>query len=300
MPRPSSAQPRRPAGVPAGGQFAPTSRPAPSGIRLVEDEPAASEQHQISEALLEIDALGADNAERMVQVGHVAAALPAAARSVVGEALDASWQSRVDDHDKLVGELAGYALYRATLHAGVDDGDLDGVLSGLSRQAMRTDLERAARHHVRQALRVEDEGDTSWLCPADPAHETIDGRCTTCGATGTTNEASAEAVPAVDEPEEGPAPARPGLIDPADIDLAPSGNPWASGGEDAQLVGTIQVGSTPFHVLALQVEEAEVQRSLQRDEDLGAVMETLGDQGPYETVEIEGRSYVLLISPYQR
>lgn len=37
MPRPSSAQPRRPAGTPIGGQFAPANRPEASGLELAED-----------------------------------------------------------------------------------------------------------------------------------------------------------------------------------------------------------------------------------------------------------------------
>lgn len=91
-------------------------------------------------------------------------------------------------------------------------------------------------------------------------------------------------------------------IDPAGIDWTACGDPDEPGGEDAQLLGTVWIGSTPFHALALQVEDQDggIQTALQRDEDLGMAMNALGDQSPYETVEIDGRPYVLLLSPHAR
>ncbi|MHB1973759.1 MAG: hypothetical protein ACYCR4_05655 [Acidimicrobiales bacterium] len=89
-------------------------------------------------------------------------------------------------------------------------------------------------------------------------------------------------------------------IGPARIDWSVCGDPDGPGGEQAQMLGTALIGSIPFHVLALQVEGGDVQRALQRDDDLGMAMNALGDQAPYETVEVEGREYVLLLSPHGR
>lgn len=385
MPSPGSAQPRRPAGTPTGGQFASTNRPEARGIHLVDDEPSDVGHDDISRALLEIERLGAEHAERMVQVGKVASALPAAARSVVGEVLDG--HARRDDHDAMVDPLAELALARAVHRAGIEHGTVEGELSGLSRSAMQTDLERAARYHVRQAFRAEGEGDTSWVCPADPGHSTRDGVCTSCGAMRATNDESEQVPVAAMEPsgEDAddddasgsshgravtahvavPASALPSKqerqlreivselyrlqneadegnaggmasafdraaemldaaitdafsgdagmpltssattagerIDPTGIDWVTCGDLDSPGGEEAQLLGTITVGQTPFHVLALQVEDTDDhQRALQRDDDLVDAMRSLGDEASYETVEIDGRPYVLLISPHAR
>ena len=297
MPRSRPTQSRVAAGVPTGGQFASTSRPEATGIELADDD-----REHIIEALLDIERLGANNAERYAQIGRVAAALPSAARSVVGEVLDDHWRSLHDDNTAVIEQLAEIALRRAATRAGTENGQIDPLLTGLSKQAMKTDLERAARYHVRQALRSEDCGDPTWVCPVDPSHATLDGRCITCGASKVANTSSTETAPPPD-PAEGEAASSRAKhrIDPADIDWTACGDPDEPGGEDAQLLGTVTIGQTPFHVLALQVEDDDkVQTALQRDEDLAAAMEALGDQSPYETVEIDGRAYVLLLSPHAR
>ena len=365
-------QPRISAGVPTGGQFARTNRPEATDVELVDDE-----GDPVRQALSDIERLGAETADCYAEMGRAAAALPSTARTVVGEALGTS--SRHDDRDALVPRLAEIALRRAAWRAGIAGERLDDVLRGIPKfmvGSIRTDLERSARYHVRQALSLEDDGDTSWVCPVDPGHATRDGICVACGVRSIANHPGTEQVPAFDEPE-GAVPsstsaARSGVgsdvpskpepvlrelvselhwlqteadagndddmasfwgraagmldaaiadafsghgagreptqnrvdknsIDPASIDWTACGDADEPGGEDAQLLGTIQIGPTSFHVLALQVEgEQEAQRSLQRDEDLSLVMNALGDQSPYETVEIDGRPYVLLISPHSR
>lgn len=313
---PGSAQPRRPAGTPTGGQFASTNRPEARGIHLVEDDPSSGEHDEISRALREIEQLGAENAERMVQVGRVAAALPAAARLVVGEAMDHRRSPRDAEPDAMVAALAEITLARALHRAGTGHATSDHLLSGLSRSAMSTDLERAARFHVRQALRGDADGDTTWVCPADPSHPTRDGVCTSCGAMRAPNDGAHEQVPieAMEPTGEdafsghlatGAGSASiahgGGRLELSGIDWTACGDADEPGGEEAQLLGTVQIGSTPFHVLALQVEDNDVgQRALQRDDDLVDTMRALGDEAPYETVEVGGRSYVLLISPHAR
>ena len=387
MPLPSSAQPRRPAGTPVGGQFAPTNRPEARDFHLVEEGPASGE-HDIRGALLKIEQLGADSAERMVQVGKVAAALRSAARSVVGEALDGRRRSRRDD-DAAVATLAELAIARAVHRSGAGHGRIEDLLSGLSAPDTKTSLERAARHYVRRALQADDEGDTSWVCPVNPSHATRDGVCTSCGAARSTNSDAVFGNPPVelmeptgedaedDDPPDELVAAKPGsgtasavpskpervlrelvsafyrLQDEADegndddmasaferaagmldaaitsafsgYDLAPNsksatsrrhsahidlaevnwiegGDPEEPGGAKAQLYGTVQIDQAPFHVMALQVtqNDKEPQAALQRDDDLVSAMKALGDQGPYETVEIGGRPYVLLLSPHAR
>lgn len=316
MPSPGSAQPRRPAGTPTGGQFASTNRPEARGIHLVEDDPSSGEHDEISRALREIEQLGAENAERMVQVGKVAAALPAVARLVVAEAMDHRRSSRGTDPDAIVAALAEIALARAFHRSGTSHATSDDLLSGLSRSALSTDLERAARFHVRQALWGEVDGDMTWVCPADPSHLTRDGVCTSCGAMRAPNDGAHEQVPieAMEPTGEDAFSGHPatwssspsitqgdGRLELSSMDWTACGDADEPGGEEAQLLGTLQIGSTPFHVLALQVEDSDVgQRAVQRDDDLVDTMRALGDEAPYETVEIGGRSYVLLISPHAR
>jgi hypothetical protein len=374
-------QPRVPAGVPSGGQFALTHRPEASGVELVDDE-----GDPVRQALSDIERLGAETADCYAEMGRAAAALPSTARAVVGEALGTS--SRHDDRDALVPRLAEIALRRAAGRAGIAGERLDDVLRGIPKfmvGSIRTDLERSARYHVRQALSLEDDGDTSWVCPIDPGHATRDGICAACGVRSIANHPDTEQVPTFNEPEgettwtrrseagvqsragdAGSVPSKPervlrelvselyrlqneadegndddmsqafdraaemleatitdafsderfGLgagqsptpdideisIDPASVDWTACGDSDEPGGEDAQLLGTVWIGRTPFHALALQVDDRDdgIQTALQRDEDLGMAMNALGDQEPYGTVEIGGRPYVLLLSPHAR
>ena len=373
------SQPRVPAGVPTGGQFALTHRPEASGVELVDDE-----RDPVRQALSDIERLGADNAERYTVMARVAAALPSAARAVVGETLDEDRLSCRDDDTVAIPQLAETVLRRAAGWAGIGDEWFDDTMRSIPKQ-MVTDLERAARYHVRRAFSLEDDGDTSWVCPIDPGHATRDGICAVCGVRSIVNHPGTEQVPTFNEPEggatltrrseagvqsragdAGSVPSKPermlrelvselyrlqneadegndddmaqafdraaemleatitdafsdapfGLgagqsptpdideisIDPASIDWTACGDSDEPGGEDAQLLGTAWIGQTPFHVLALQVEDRDdgIQTALQRDDDLGLAMNALGDQGPYGTVEIDGRPYVLLISPHSR
>ena len=381
-------QPRRPAGTPVGGQFAPASRPEASGIHLVEDDLATNEHDEIRQALLEIEQLGAKHVDRIVSLGKVATALPNAARSVVADVVGQDDALRDDPERAFINPLADIALARAVRGAGFEHGLIENLVSELSAQDMQTSFERAARFHVRDALRHEPAGDTSWVCPADPSHATRDGICTSCGAMRSANmggevgeppvevmepngedaedaEPSAEhvvaqhagsaaaVVPSKPErvlrelvselyrlqneanegndddmasafdraaemldaaitdafsgyeqaPRSQPSASRSDVhIDLSNVDFIEAGDPEEPGGAKAQLYGTIQIGQVPFHVMALQVTSGddEPQVALQRDEDLASAMEALGDQGPYETVEIDGRCYVLLISPHAR
>jgi hypothetical protein len=387
------AQSRVPAGIPTGGQFAPTNRPEATGVELVDDEQGATERDPARRALLEIEQLGARRLAAYERLGRVAAALPASARAIVVDHIDNG--GKIDSRDATLAPWADLAMRRAIAVSGQDDDPVAAVFS-IANGEFRTDLERAARYHVRQALSLEDVGDTDWVCPTDPSHATLDGTCVTCGVTKASNHPSTEQLPVealepngedaddddpltkarvddlalqpaltrapLDRPDgsvtqdhvadggvptkaervlrelvselyrlqneadegydddmasafdraaemlevtidgafSGPAPAQ-SHIDPSSIDWTVCGKPDDPGGEAAQLLGTVTIGKTPFRVLALQVDAgSEVQRSLQRDDDLGAAMNALGDQEPYETVEIKGRPYVLLLSPHAR
>lgn len=316
-------QPRRPAGTPVGGQFAPASRPEASGIHLVEDDLATNEHDEIRQALLEIEQLGAKHVDRIVSLGKVATALPNAARSVVADVVGQDDALRDDPERAFINPLADIALARAVRGAGFEHGLIENLVSGLSAEDMQTSFERAARFHVRDALRHEPAGDTSWVCPADPSHATRDGICTSCGAMRSANMGGEVGEPPVEvmepngedaaitdafsgyeqAPRSQPSASRSDVhIDLSNVDFIEAGDPEEPGGAKAQLYGTVQIGQVPFHVMALQVTSGddEPQVALQRDEDLASAMEALGDQGPYETVEIDGRCYVLLISPHAR
>ena len=381
MRRSRATQSRVPGGVPTGGQFAPTNRPEATGVELVDDEQGATERDPARRALLEIEQLGARRLAAYERLGRVAAALPASARAIVVDHRGNG--GKIDARDATLAPWADLAMRRAIAVSSQDDDPVAAVFS-IANGEFRTDLERAARHHVRQALSIEDVGDTGWVCPSDPSHATLGGRCTTCGVAKAANSSGIEQVPPRDAPEDGPAPARAPLarsdgrvtqdhavdggvptkaervlrelvsgfyrlqneadegedddmvsafdraavmlemtiadafsssgagalpaqsrIDPAHIDLASID--WTAcgvadepGGEAAQLLATVTIGRTPFHALALQVESDGIQRAVQRDDDLVSAMEALGDQGPYETTEIDGRPYVLLISPHAR
>ena len=384
MPLPSSAQPRRPAGTPTGGQFASLTRPEARGIHLVEDVAPTTPAERARQALLEIEELGAESAEQYSAIGRVAAGLPAAARSIVADGLERGSALHNDPSRAFVDPLAELAIARAVRSAGFEHGRIEDLVSGLAAQVMQTTIERAARFHVRRALNLEDVGDTTWVCPTDPRHGTQGGVCVDCGARRVANRAAADQVPieammeasgedagdvrshgrAVTAHAAVPASALPskqerqlreivselyrlqneadasnehaagafdraaemldaaiteafsgeagmrqtGSATPACVRIDPTSIAWTTcgdldspGGEEAQLLGTMTVGQTPFHVLALQVEDTDDdQRALQRDDDLVDAMRALGDDVPYETVEIDGRPYVLLISPHGR
>ncbi len=176
-------QPRISAGVPTGGQFARSSRPEASGVELVDDE-----SDPVRQALSDIERLGAENAERYTVMARVAAALPSAARAVVEDAFDELCLSRRDDDTVAIPQLAETVLRRAAGWAGIEDEWFDDTMRSSPKQ-MVTDLERAARYHVRRAFSLEDDGDTSWVCPIDPGHATRDGVCTACGVRRVSNQA---------------------------------------------------------------------------------------------------------------
>lgn len=308
-------QSRRPAGTPVGGQFAAVNRPGAS-LALVDGESGT-----VHDSLIELDRDGARQVARYEAVGSICAHLPAATRRVTD---DVAAGVGAFDFDS-VEQLADVALrYSARLN-GLNDEAYDRLMHCLPSQ-MSTDIWRAARHHAREAVaelaggapttsaaRAHPAGTSQeatsarsgdWVCPVDASHETTGGRCTTCGASEIANSQSTEPAPPVDAPSEGlTAGYRQSTpnnrIDIEALDWTYCGDQDDEGGEKAQMLGTVFIDSTPFHVLALQVEDGDVQRALQRDDDLGMAMSALGDQAPYETVEIDGREYVLLLSPHE-
>ncbi len=201
-----SNQARKPAGIPAGGQFAATNRPEATGIELVDDErdglrPGAT--GGIRDALLYMESAGAMRLDAYEHLGRVAAALPACARAIVADHIGNG--GKIDSLDTALAPWADLAMRRAIAVSSSEDAPVAAVFD-IADKDFRTTLERAARYHVRQALSVEHEGDTSWVCPANPEHPTLDGRCVVCGASQLANSSGVEQVPPQDAPEDGSAP----------------------------------------------------------------------------------------------
>lgn len=328
-------QPRKPAGTPIGGQFAQTNRPSATLALVDNDTDENGPSGAIVDALLELERDGARQVERYAAVGRVVACLPTSARDVVEEKArgGADWSSR-DTRLGELEELADAALRRAARESGLDDESYNRLIRGVSSQ-MSTDVWRAALHHVRAGVAgvatgshgpSDDEvrgahsapgsvseahpgaGQPSWVCPVDASHETVGRRCTTCGVTGIANSEPTESVPPFDPHDGETVVARRATSEPGNrirldaIDWMACGDPDEEGGEEAQLLGTVVIGSTPLHCLALEVRDdaSGIQRSLQRDDDLVDAARALGDDGPYETADIDGRSYVLFLSPHSR
>jgi hypothetical protein len=319
-------QSRRPAGTPVGGQFASVNRPG-TRLSLVDGE-GDDGRGGLLDALAQIDRDGAIQAAKYERVGHVLMCVPASARGVVSEAIDGgvSWPAGGPEIEEL-DRLTDVAIYRAACLIGIDRPSLDGFLRTLPSQ-MKTDIWRSARYQVRQAIASDGQaptgsatagqattgqattgqiGQRSWVCPVDASHATVGQRCTTCGIVGIANAESAESVPPSDErggvaaDAFAPRPRSENRIDPASLDWTYCGYSDEPGGEAAAMLGTAYIGTTPFHVLALQVQDSDgIQRALQRDDDLSQAMDALGDEAPYATVEVDGREYVFLISPHAR
>ena len=334
-------RPRKLAGTPIGGQFAQTNRPSATLALVDNDTDENGPSGAIVDALLELERDGARQADRYKAVGRIVTCLTASARDMVGDKARAGpdWSSRSTRLGRLE-ELADAALLRAAGQSGLDDEAHSRLIRGVSSQ-MSTDLWRAALHHVRARVatvatgsaspsddQVRDAqsapgpvsepqaapgaGQSSWVCPADAPHATVGRRCTTCGVTRIANAGPSESVPPFDPHDGETVVARRVTSEPGNrirldsIDWTVCGDPDEEGGERAQMLGTVVIGSTPLHCLALEVRDdaSRIQRALQRGDDLGDDLgdaaRALSDDGPYEAVEIDGRSYALFLSPHAR
>jgi hypothetical protein len=83
-----------------------------------------------------------------------------------------------------------------------------------------------------------------------------------------------------------------------------SQTPEPIGPEDdptARLLGRLTIGSTDFHLELFAVHEIDHEQRgvLPPDESYyEAVADAIGGTGPFETLTINGRTYVLVISPF--
>jgi hypothetical protein len=81
----------------------------------------------------------------------------------------------------------------------------------------------------------------------------------------------------------------------------PTADPYKPDGmrEDDHLLATVTICGVDFHVDAFAVRMVKgVQTASQYDEDLGDLHRIVGAEGPFQTVTIRRRNYVLVLTPY--
>ncbi|SEM79165.1 hypothetical protein [Streptacidiphilus jiangxiensis] len=83
------------------------------------------------------------------------------------------------------------------------------------------------------------------------------------------------------------------------------GDEGQEGGVWARVVTQITINGVQFHLEGWQIEEpsygdgtAYLQAALQQDDSLAQLADAVAADGPFTTVSVNGRSYVLVASPY--
>jgi hypothetical protein len=88
------------------------------------------------------------------------------------------------------------------------------------------------------------------------------------------------------------------------LELTIADDAWLVAGHDddphARLLTVLRVNGCDLHLeaWAVEVDRDGVQRHPQDDEGLGALHAAIGAGGHFDTVEIAGRAYVLLATPF--
>lgn len=76
----------------------------------------------------------------------------------------------------------------------------------------------------------------------------------------------------------------------------------ALGDGRARLLTKLTINGVPLHLEAWALEDEEdedgVRHALVDDDDLDRLVEAVGADGPFRTLEIGGRDYVLVATPY--
>lgn len=86
----------------------------------------------------------------------------------------------------------------------------------------------------------------------------------------------------------------------ADAAWEPTGDAEAPGGTQAIISTTVLIAGTPHHVVAYEVTGSDPQSAVQGDDDLEHFATATAADGPFATMDLEGRDYAVFITPFSR
>tara|TARA_Y100000310_G_scaffold93212_2_gene90764 strand:+ start:2741 stop:3040 length:300 start_codon:yes stop_codon:yes gene_type:complete len=92
------------------------------------------------------------------------------------------------------------------------------------------------------------------------------------------------------------------------LNIDPNAIAWEAVGDDnpdSRLLATVQIGPCPFHLEAWQIQPPQPPHMLQipaadhiDDMHLDAAAEAFGADGPFQTLPIDGKEYLVFMSPF--